>query len=941
MFLIVIRKMLNNKWMTFCVITGSIITVAMFSSIPIFTNGVMQHTLTKELEQFQESSNIFPGGYLIEYDNTYSLSNASDQNGLKLLDQKINAEMSKSINLPLITQCRYLNAGTYEYDTESTNMIDLVALSGVSNHLKIIHGKIYSNLTTDGVYEVIASENAMKTLNLILGNTYELSDLDVFKPDDETRKFRVKVVGVFTYQTNRDPYWFRDIDQYDFSLLMDPNLLMDTFFTKEKIGIKSVKWFLAYDYHQISIANMPRILKAMAAHEKWFKEYSDSKNDFYKIIICSFPVSNILDQYNTKEKELKIILLVFQIPVLILLAFYSFMLSKLKIDSESNEIAIIKSRGGSGWLVFSIYLAESLIIGGIALLFGPLLGFLICNILGSSNGFLEFVQRSALPFSLKPLIYYYSLMVIGFISISMLIPAIKASRTSIVLFKQKKARRNTITWERYFLDLVLLALSFYGLFNYQRQQQVFSLSGFESTVLTFDPLLFIISTTFIFGSGLLFLRIYPHLIRLVFWLGKKRWNPVFYATFIQVGRTSGQEQFVMLFIILTLSIGIFSANSARTVNQNIEDKIRYYIGADIVVKGDWNSNQPPDWFKSRMLPNEKIYLPQETIYSEPDFGPFTKLSGVASATKVIREPYASVNIGADYLDNVCLLGIIPSEFGKTAWFRNDLLPHHWYQYLNLMNSFPKAVLVSKAFKNLGLKEGDWISFSWGSQSPINAVIYAFIDYWPNTNPPYFIVANLDYIFYNYPVKPYLVWLKKKTGASSNQVYQDLVKKRINLSLREDATEQIIKRKNDPMLQGMNGTLTLNFIVAIMVSIIGFLIFWILSIKKRVLQFGIFRAIGLTVSKITGMLVYEQLLITGAAILAGISIGNLTSRIFVPMLQTIYNIEEKVLPFKTVTFFGDYFRLYILSGLMLISALIVLWRIVSLINISQALKLGED
>lgn len=67
MFLIVIRKMLNNKWMTFCVIIGSIITVAMFSSIPIYTNGVMQRTLIKDLEQYQETSNVFPGGYLIKY----------------------------------------------------------------------------------------------------------------------------------------------------------------------------------------------------------------------------------------------------------------------------------------------------------------------------------------------------------------------------------------------------------------------------------------------------------------------------------------------------------------------------------------------------------------------------------------------------------------------------------------------------------------------------------------------------------------------------------------------------------------------------------------------------------------------------------------------------------------------------------------------------------
>ncbi len=941
MFVIVIRKMLNNKWMTFCVIIGMVITVAMFSSAPIYTNGVMQRMLIKDLEKSQETSNIFPGGYLIEYDNTLSIKNATNQDRLKRLAKKMETDVLKSIKLPLITQCKYLNAGTYDYNPESTEMIDLIALTEVSGHIKIIYGRMYSSLATDGVYEVIATEQAMKRHNFILGNTYELSGLDVFKPDEESRKVRVKVVGVFTYRTDRDPYWFKDIDQYECSLLMDPSLLMNTFLIKEKLGLKSVKWFFVFDYHRISIAKMPSFLKTMATHEKWFNEYSATQDENFKAINSDFPLIATIKEYNTKEKELKIILLVFQIPVLILLAFYSFMLSKLKIDFESNEIAVIKSRGGSGWLIFSIYLTESLVIGCIALLIGPLLGFFICKILGSSNGFLEFVQRSALPFALKPQIYYYSLMVIGFASISMLIPAITASRTSIVLYKQKKAQRKTIFWERYFLDLALLAVSTYGLFSYQRQQQALSLSGFKSTVLTIDPLLFLISTTFIFGSGLLFLRVYPHLIRLVFWLGKKRWNPVLYATFIQVGRTSGQEQFVILFIILTLSIGIFSANSARTVNQNIEDKIRYYTGADVVLKGNWESNQPPDWLKLRMLPHEKIYIPQETIYSEPDFESFTKLSGVDSATKVLRESYATVQIGTKIYNNVSLLGIIPSEFGKTAWFRNDLLPHHWYQYLNLMNSSPKAVLVSKAFKDLGLKEGDWISFSWGSQPPINAIIYAFIDYWPTMNPPYFIVSNLNYLFYQNSVQPYYIWLKKKPDVSSNQVYRDLVKKKIDLSEREDATEQIIVRKNDPLLLGMNGTLTLNFIVASMVSIIGFLIFWILSIKKRVLQFGIFRAIGLSVSKITGMLVYEQFFITGTAIMAGILIGNLTSQIFVPMLQTIYNMEEKVLPFKIINAFGDYLKLYIINGLMLISALVILWRIVSRININQALKLGEE
>ena len=56
-----------------------------------------------------------------------------------------------------------------------------------------------------------------------------------------------------------------------------------------------------------------------------------------------------------------------------------------------------------------------------------------------------------------------------------------------------------------------------------------------------------------------------------------------YASFIQVGRGGGQDRFLMLFLILTLSIGIFNANAARTLNNNIEEKIKYANGADLNI----------------------------------------------------------------------------------------------------------------------------------------------------------------------------------------------------------------------------------------------------------------------------------------------------------------------------------------------------------------------
>ena len=46
----------------------------------------------------------------------------------------------------------------------------------------------------------------------------------------------------------------------------------------------------------------------------------------------------------------------------------------------------------------------------------------------------------------------------------------------------------------------------------------------------------------------------------------------------------------MIFLILTMAMGIFSAQAARTINANAEEKIRYATGADIVFQEKWTSN---------------------------------------------------------------------------------------------------------------------------------------------------------------------------------------------------------------------------------------------------------------------------------------------------------------------------------------------------------------
>ena len=158
-----------------------------------------------------------------------------------------------------------------------------------------------------------------------------------------------------------------------------------------------------------------------------------------------------------------------------------------------------------------------------------------------------------------------------------------------------------------------------------------------------DPLLFVVPALFIFAMGLFLLRIYPWVIQLIYTVGRKWWPPYLYSTLLQVGRSTTQYQFIMLFIIMTLATGIFSASAARTMNKNVEEKIHYKNGSDIVLQTAWDNDAPPPQSGPPGSSGEAKAQGSEgggkkrVQYVEPPFMPFTQLTGVESAARVFQK----------------------------------------------------------------------------------------------------------------------------------------------------------------------------------------------------------------------------------------------------------------------------------------------------------------
>jgi putative ABC transport system permease protein len=954
----IIRKMIKNKWLMFSLLLGMMISVALVSTMPIYSEAILSRMLVKDLEQMQQDRGVYPGSFYAKI----SFGQESTEQRKQVLaevDRFMANEGSKGYTLPIIETVVQRNTRSMEAvpevgteaDMKKKRSLHFTSLTDLQDHIKLTDGRMPKGEAADGVYEVLVTDGALRNMNTVLNTVFTAKD------SKGNALLRFKPVGVFEKKQNDDPYFY-DVSLSGFSsaMVIDSALMDRDFRDLAKVQVSNSNWYTVMDYSHMELRQVDDFLAANKLDQNYIKSKAGTYQSDFKT-----PALTTLETYLARAKHLKTLMWSLNVPVLIMLGFYMFMVANLIAERQKNEIAVLRSRGAARWQIMAAFSVEGLLLSAIAWALGPPIGLLLTAVLGASNGFLSFVSRAALPVHLTAASYEYGAIAAAVALIMLLTPVFLATRTTIVGHKQQLARQQrTPLWHKLYLDLVAVAIAVYGLYTFRTRLDNLKSLGLGNTDLNIDPLQFIVPALFTVGAGLLLLRLYPYALRLIYWLGRKWWRPSMYATLIQVGRSSSQYQFLMVFLILTIATGVFSASAARTINSNTEDRIRYGNGADMTMTAQWINDKPPPAMPGGPPQAQAAVTSNQPVhYLEPAFEPFQTLPGVEHAAKVFVKENASFSAG-DNSGSALLMGIDTDDFGQTAWFRDGLLGYPLNDYLNLMASDTRAVLISRTLaKQKNVKEGDTIWIGWQDASSQPFVVYGIVDYFPTFNPnppigsidasdeetknnaPMLIVAHLSRIQLQLALEPYEVWYKMKPGYSVADFYQAIEDRHLPVLSLLNTQEDLNNAKNDPFLMALNGILTLGFLISIAVSFVGFLLYWILSLRGRTLQNGIMRAIGLSVRSMFGMLVAEQLLTSGVAVLIGIVVGNLASSLFVPNFQIAFNPGTLVPPFKVIFDSLDYARLYSVVGIMLVIGLVVLGFMVARTRIHQALKLGED
>ena len=816
--------MRKTKWMVLCLFIGFLMAAGMMSSVPIYMDASLQRMLIKDMESYQLSTGEFPGIYSVERTFADSVSAAERLKAAGELPVTVKERVDYlpipvgSSKTVLFDNMLYIETGSAR--GTAAKRIKLTAMTGIDDHISITKGEMFrvGSDAGNGVFEVIAAEPALKELGISVGETYTVTG-----GNTAAGEMKLHVTGSFEPAGSDDIYWSERVDSYASALIIDYGCFVDKLTVGGYIRPVNIAVRYSLDYQKMDMNDLGFAVTAI-----------EEDKEFFPTIGCTFSmgVLSIWKKYAVEAEKLTGILWVLQIPTMVMLAFYLFMVSRLNVEQEKNEIAVFKSRGASSLQIFGMYALEAGILGAATLIFAPLLGLLMCRFLGVSDGFLEFVNRTGISAKVTPGAVLYALIAVLMFFAATMIPIIPASKLSIVQYKQSKTKVVRMSlWEKTGIDFLLIAAAivFYSIYTAN-----------EETAVTgngeINPMFFVFSACLIFGLGLLFIRVYPYLLNLIYLIFKPLWTPAQYMAITTVCRSQGgRERFLMLFLVVTFSLGIFSANTARTINDQKEDMIYYGNGTDVVLTEYWQEATASDG-SSTVLG-----------YIERDFERFEQLEGVETATKVLVNKKTKVYLDNKTEDGVTLMAIEPYKFSQTAWFRNDLLPAHWFNYVRALQEYPSGVIISRPLADkYEVELGDTIDLKWSGNQKISAPVLAVVDYWPGINPNVtsassngsrsrnndeeqedtetvmsyavncFAIMNYYYTSTVSDVEPYEVWIKLREGASSKALYDDIREKHIPVESIRDASQQLITIKNQPQLQGMNGALTLSFVV-IMIS----------------------------------------------------------------------------------------------------------------------------
>lgn len=526
---------------------------------------------------------------------------------------------------------------------------------GLRDHVKVVDGTL--SLKTDAApdpsqpptLKVVVGKETADTFGVHVGDTFDMHPF--WHP--EVAPVTVVVGGIIEPKDQSEEYWFGKTDRF---AVTNTTWRTYPFFIDEPSMSEVVAGYLpdlSVDFTTFFFVNTPGINARNATKvETGLRAASNLLERELERTRIDTKLPETIQTFRQKLFFTRLPLFALIMQVVGIVLYYIVMVSTMLVDRQGGEIALFKSRGASTRQIMSIYAIEGGIIALAGVAVGPALASLIIKVLGLTPPFHNLSDNHLLAVNISTQAYELAAAGALLSLLALLWPAFRASRFSMVLYKQAISRpQQAPIFTRYYLDVFLIIVG--GLLFYELRQRGSLVTKQLFGNLSADPLLLATPALFTLMIALLFLRIFPLVLRLIVRVFGQISSTSILLGLWHMVRSPVHYSRLILLLILTTSLGMFAAGFRATLDRSYRDRASYEAGADLRVDG---VRQP-------------VLTSPATLADRVG-----KSVGARSASGAMRisgsySPRQFTSIDAT------ILGIDPGSFSGVAYWRDDFSAH--------------------------------------------------------------------------------------------------------------------------------------------------------------------------------------------------------------------------------------------------------------------------
>ncbi len=692
---------------------------------------------------------------------------------------------------------------------------------------------------------------------------------------------------------------------------------------------------------------------------------------FEKSLNLRSRVIDSLIEYRTAAQELNLVLTVFSMPAFAMVVYFLALIAGMVVRQQESELAILQSRGSSTFDIFLLYLLQSVIMGVLAFAIGLPLGLSVAGLIANTRSFLDFsfnpdTFRAVMRVTGPVLRTAIGAAVAG--TFIVMLPVFGVAGRNILVHGTSRARNNRKPfWQRIYLDFLLLIPCVYGFIQLRQRGSLASVTAqleragdFGATVARLtasedpfrDPVRFLIPVLTVTALGLLAARLMPYIVgffaRVIGLPDVTRGPalPIFLAL-RELARSPGDYIAPLVLLIFTLGVAIFGASAARTLDQHLIDSTLLTVGANTYLIEGGESLKPPASPFSSPRPEDEN---KPELFNMPPVEDHSRIAGVRGFARVAEIPVVPQTQRYDEQTRYSLYAVDRRAFHQIAQnaFRSDYASQSFGGLMNALGASRDGLLGSRKFLNdNGLRVGDQIVFKF-----IEDPVPVYLTYTVRGNFVHFPIAGADdsgsgfvtdiaYTFETLGKEvPYNVLLDTDPGADGREIatlattqHEYLVK-----DLR-DKKEIIFKEQSRPERQGMFGMLSASFVFITVLTLTGFAVYALLSFRRRSIEIGVMRAMGLSGGQMALYVIFIQTFVVLLGALIGGGLGVLVSTLFVPFLQLGGSLLTSVPAFFVRLAWQDTLLFYLALSIALLAVIMGSLIFLRRLRVFEVVKLG--